>query len=136
MCSPRYHRLVPLFSTLENHIKKRKSSFVFVVIVMLCMLFFPLLFHSLSPPLVHLIPHSHLDAGWRRPLEATFHSSAVPYFKRTVLELLLDDRRTAIFEPMIFVAGWLESSGESPLSVNSQVDGGFTNPIEMYVEVS
>jgi len=87
-----------------------------------------------EPPLIHLVPHSHLDAGWKRTQQQTFHSAAVPIFKRTLIELLLDSRRTAVFDPLIFVTSWINNSGDSPLSISSAVDGGFTNPMEMYVE--
>jgi len=110
----------------------KKASLVFLLSIPLI----TTILSSLSnpPTVVHIIPHSHLDAGWKRTQQATFHSAAVPIFKRTVLELLLDEKRTAIFEPILFVTGWITNSGDSPLSVSSVVDGGFSNPLEMYVE--
>jgi len=61
--------------------------------------------HLRQPTTVlHLIPHSHLDPGWKLTPEETFHTQAVPIFKRTLIELLLDTRRTAVFEPIMFEA--------------------------------
>jgi len=91
--------------------------------------------HLRQPTTVlHLIPHSHLDPGWKLTPEETFHTQAVPIFKRTLIELLLDTRRTTVFEPIMFVVRFLALSGDSPLSISSFVDGGFSNPLEMYVE--
>ena len=80
-------------------------------------------------PVLHVTPLSHLDPGWKLTNDETYYALAVPIFKQTLLELLLDRRRTFVMEPILYLARFVLTSGQSPISTQT---GGFSSPLEMY----
>jgi len=100
--------------------------------LLLFLAFFTLALRTLSPSskiVLHLVPHSHLDPGWRSTSNDAYHNSALPIYKQTLLELLLDPRRTFTMEPILFLARFHSSAGDSPISANV---ASWSTPLEMY----
>jgi len=86
-----------------------------------------------SPPnlTVHLVPHTHLDPGWKMTTAATYQTLAVPIYKKTLLELLLSPHRTFTIDTMLFFHQFYADSRDTPISANV---GGYTSPLEMYTQ--
>jgi lysosomal alpha-mannosidase len=65
---------------------------------------------SLEAPTVHVIPHSHCDAGYRKTFEAYF-TSDVKSILDTLLEALQDDpSKRFVWEEVSFLSRWWEQA--------------------------
>jgi hypothetical protein len=80
-------------------------------------------------PTLHICPLSHVDPAWKLTTSSTYHTLFVPILKQTMLELMLDERRTFTVEPVAFLERFMLHVGPSPISASV---GGFESPIEMY----
>jgi hypothetical protein len=99
--------------------------------VLLSLLFLTQL-HNPSPfpsdLVLHIVPHTHLDPGWRQTSHDTYITTATPIYKQVLLELLLDPRRTFTMEPLFFFTKFLASTRSTPISTIST----YSSPVEMY----
>ena len=65
-----------------------------------------------DPITIHVVTHSHLDAGWIYPVDQCF--TTVDHIFTTVLEsLLVDPKRRYTVGDMYFFRRWYESKAES-----------------------
>ena len=68
---------------------------------------------SPEAPCVHLVPHTHLDPGWRDTFEGYHRSFASRIHPSVVLALAADHRKRFAFADISFLARWLEESGDA-----------------------
>ena len=64
-------------------------------------------------PCVHLVPHTHLDPGWRDTFEGYHRAFASRIHPSVVLALAADHRKRFAFADVSFLARWLEETGET-----------------------
>jgi hypothetical protein len=67
---------------------------------------------SPSSPCVHLIPHTHLDPGWRDTFDGYHRKFSAKIHPSVVLALAEDNRRRFTFADVSFLARWMETVGE------------------------
>lgn len=71
---------------------------------------------SLGLPTVHLVPHSHCDAGYRESFEG-YYQSQVRHILDTVIEALADDeKRRFVWEEVSFFSRWWQDSSDGQKS--------------------
>ena len=68
---------------------------------------------SPEAPCVHLVPHTHLDPGWRDTFEGYHRAFASRIHPSVVLALAADHRKRFAFADVSFLARWLEETGET-----------------------
>jgi hypothetical protein len=68
---------------------------------------------SPEAPCVHLVPHTHLDPGWRDTFEGYHRAFASRIHPSVVLALAADHRKRFAFADVSFLARWLEETGDA-----------------------
>ncbi|KAK3250033.1 Alpha-mannosidase 2x [Cymbomonas tetramitiformis] len=68
---------------------------------------------SLSRPCVHLIPHSHMDPGWRYPFADYYKRQGISILRGVVRALSADSRRRFVIADTAFLAQWLQDEGDA-----------------------
>jgi hypothetical protein len=63
---------------------------------------------SPEAPCIHLVPHTHLDPGWRSTFDAYYRSTGVAIHIAVVAALARDPRRRFTFADTAFLVRWLE----------------------------
>jgi hypothetical protein len=68
---------------------------------------------SPEAPCVHLVPHTHLDPGWRDTFEGYHRALASRIHPSVVLALAADHRKRFALADVSFLARWLEETGDA-----------------------
>lgn len=67
---------------------------------------------SPKAPCIHLIPHTHLDPGWRDTFEGYHRVFSSRIHSSVVTQLAKDSRKRFTFADVSFLVRWLEESGD------------------------
>ncbi|RUP48139.1 hypothetical protein BC936DRAFT_144915 [Jimgerdemannia flammicorona] len=75
-----------------------------------------------TPLIISLVPHSHCDAGWNKPLNDYYDQDVKYILQRVTLELLRNPARRFVWSDLQYVVTWLHEDGDNRVSPNTSSD--------------
>lgn len=91
--------------------KMQPTTTILQTIIFICVVFSTLT-KGESIPEIHIVPHSHDDAGWQVTVDEYQFSTVDAILDTVLIQLEKNSNRTFVYGEMNFLASWIRRRGE------------------------